>query len=459
MLVATFGCTKRPVELAPRKNMTENQSQQKWREKTLEYVDAVNQFVKTGLTKGWDQAGDEPADPGREELVQHLIDAIRQANSAGQTEQLRELWPPAHAPLISVLGENGQSIPVICILPDDSVLARIGSTYEEGKIVIIAGDSVQDVEGEVFFGYCPNKKFFAFSKPEGVEIREGWNGSPVATCPWPTGLEGIPDGFEVNPNEKAPSPTRLIPFPDGQRVLLVSEDGIFVLSIDKAVRLLPTTEELQTHFEWSLEEYPDDELSMDLSMEHGAISHNGKWVAVGSQDSSHLLFDENLRLVGNIGQQSEYPHYAMFNTDDSMVAVNSCHFYNGVTLGVPTRLLPGLETEPYEDDERVQILEEGARVYAGTIRDGEFIIGDANGYVRAFDANGKPHWQLFIGSSVGDIDISADGKTLVVSTYAGYISIIKMDAGGQAPHQIGTSQHNEVRRWVFWRNEETPLIW
>lgn len=163
-----------------------------------------------------------------------------------------------------------------------------------------------------------------------------------------------------------------------------------------------------------------------------------------------------LTLVGNVGNRSDYPHYALFSSDDSMLAVNSCHFYNGITLGVPTDLLPGLETEPYEDDERIILLDDDARVYAGICRQNEFIIGDASGYVRAFGADGNPRWQLFIGSSIGDRDTSADGKTLVVSTYAGFLSIFKMDSGEQAPHQIGNSQHMETRRWIFWKNEKQP---
>jgi len=456
---AVVGCNDGSVQKELARTMTNQTKQQQWRQKTLQYVESVNSFVAKGLAEGWENAGEEPSDPGRDQLTPDVLAAIRKANADRQTESLRELWPPAHGPLIGLLEENGQSIPVVCVLSDNSILARLGAPYVSGKIVHIVGDSVHDIEAGGFFGYDPNKKYFAFSRPDGIEIREGWNGNRVTLCPWPTGLEGIPEGFDVKPFEETPVPTRLVPFPDGKRVLLVSSDGIFVLSPDKAVRLLPTKNQLKEQFEWSREEYPEDELSMDLSMEHGAISHDGKYIAVGSQDSTHLVFDENLKLVGDVGNRSEYPHYALFNSDDSMVAVNSCHFYNGVTLGVPTELLPGLETEPYEEDERIAVLENGARVYAGTARRDEFIIGDANGYVRAFGTDGTPHWQLFIGSSVGDIDLSADGKTLAVSTYAGFLSIIKMDAGKQAPHQIGNSKHMEMRRWVFWKKEKTPLIW
>jgi hypothetical protein len=126
-----------------------------------------------------------------------------------------------------------------------------------------------------------------------------------------------------------------------------------------------------------------------------------------------------------------------------MIAFNSCHFYNGMTIGAPTRLLPGLKTESYEPDDRIVELEDESRVYAAVSRGDEFIIGDANGYLRAFDIKGNPRWQHFIGSSVGDIDLS----------------IIDLDTGEADPFVIGTSQHQERRRWLFWKGEKKPLAW
>ena len=193
-------------------------------------------------------------------------------------------------------------------------------------------------------------------------------------------------------------------------------------------------------------------------MEHGAVSRDGRFIAVGHQDSSHLVFNDRLEPIGDIYGLSEYSHYAVFSADLSTIAFNSCHFYDGATIGVPIRLLPLLDADTYEEDE-LPLLEDNSRVFAAVSRDDEFIIGDAYGYIRAFDLQGKHRWEQFVGSSIGDIDISADGKTLVVSTYAGFISIFRLDAGTSAPHQIGTGSHLEERRWIFWKNEPRPLIW
>lgn len=430
-----------------------------WNERIVAHAQAVNAYVDIGRTKGWEHAGDEPAAPDVSHLVGAAIDAVRSANRSGDTKKLRENWFPAHQPLVPILEQNGQSIPTVCLLDDGSVLARIGSPYEHGRTVRLVTDQVEEHPDIGFFGRCPNRRFFAVCSEKGIEIRDGWCGPVTATCRWPTGIEGVPQEVPAKPFDANPTPTAVTPFPDGLRVLLVSRDGIFVLSETGAVRLLPTESDIKDYAEWSLKKHPGDSPIPDLSMEHAAISPSGRLIAVGSQDSTHLVFDSNFEVVADIGPMSEYPHYAVFSTDESMLAVNSCHFYNGITLGVRTKLLPGLTTKSWEQDESVPILEDNARVYAGASRHDEFIIGDASGYVRAFDFDGNFRWEVFIGSSVGSIDVSPDLKTVVVSTYAGFISLIELDAGAPPDYQIGVGDHQELYRWIFWKNERAPLIW
>lgn len=433
--------------------------QKEWKTKTIEFASSVNSFVERGLRNDWDNAGPEPEDNDREKLVPKLIKEIRKANQEGDLSKLREDWPLAHSPLIPELEENGQSIPVVSILDDGRIVARIGAHYNQGYVVEINDLSVKVLDGVGFFGRCPNRKYFAYALEEGVCVTKGWLGEQVSFFSYPKGTEGIPAGFKVSKLKEKPTPSQLIPFPDGTKVLFVSAEGIFVLAATETVRLLPTLESMKEHFEWLKDEYPEDELSMNLDMEHGAVSPDGKLIAIGSQDSSHLVFDDSYQLVGDVGNQSDYPHYAIFSKNGEMIAFNSCHFYNGTTVGVPTKLLPGLKTEPYEENDKTPILEDVARVYAGVYRHNEFIIGDANGYLRAFGLDGKDHWQHFIGSSVGDIDISQDESTLVCSTYAGFISILDLDTGQRKEYEIGNGEHTESRRWLFWKNEERPLVW
>ncbi len=238
-----------------------------------------------------------------------------------------------------------------------------------------------------------------------------------------------------------------MPFPDGRCVLLVSSQGIYLLTPEGCRRILPTGGGAA-----------GDPLA-HLAMEHGAVSRDGSLIAVGCQDSNHLIYNDRLELIGDIGNPSSCPHCAAFSADHSVILLNACHFYQGTTIGVPTRLLPGLTTRPYPADARTPVLEGSSRVYAAASRADEFIIGDATGYVRAFGLDGTPRWRQFIGSSIGDIDVAADGRVLAVSTAAGFVVTFLLDGKGQEPHQIGTGRHPETARWLFWRGEQKPLRW
>jgi len=441
--------------------LTDEELSRRWRQETEQYVTAINDFVRRGDEVGWENVDEKEPEDTRQPMAQAVLDAVRRASKSGEIEGLHERFPRAHGPFIELLDENGQSLPVVFLLNDGRIVMRIGAPYESGRVVIVDDRHVESLASDVItVGRSPNRQFFAIAREDGVAIHRGWEGPIVVTLKWPSGREGIPQGFDAEPIQGTPIVTRLVPFDTGDQALLVSPEGVFVLKQDRAVRLLPTQDQMKEHFEWHQKEYPNDTLSYDLSMEHGAISPDGKLIATGHQSSLHYVFDaESFEIVAEIGHLSEYPHYAAFSSDGSVIAFNSCHFYNGMTVGVPTSLLPGLQTEAYEPDDRLIQLEKGSRVYAAIARNDEIIIGDASGYLRAFDLEGSSRWRHFIGSSVGDIDISPDGRRLVVTTYAGFLSILNLDTGKADPFVIGNSTHQERRRWLFWKHEENPLIW
>ncbi len=422
-----------------------------------EYAAAVNDYVARGLERGCNAAGAQPAEPSLEHLVPAALAAVREANSRGAYDELREQWPPAYEPFGPRLQRSGQSIPVLCILDDGSIVLRLGAPYESGRTVRIIGDRVVDLPHVGFFGRSPDLDLFAVARPEGVQIVRGWGGPQLAMCPWPTGCEDLPEGIRIPALKQPPLPERLIPFPDGQRVLLVSGDGVFVLTPERAHRLLPTTDMLIDAVEHDDKSLASDGLARSTDMAHGAVSRDGRRIVVGEQIGSHRIFDGELRLIGRVGTRSEYAHYALFSADERVLALNSCHFYNGVTIGVP--MDEALVSEEEFVDSRLPTLQDGARVYSGVACNDEFIIGDAYGYLRAFSTAGDYRGQHFIGSTVQAMDLSRDGHTLVAATFAGFVSIIDPDAGVQAPHQIGNANYLETRRWLFWRDEPQPLIW
>ena len=273
--------------------------QEEWKKNVEDYAATVNAFVEKGQKDGFENAGPEPAYANCEHLIPHVLEAVREANQNGTTSTLREQWPPAHQPLIPVLEEAGQSIPTLCLLDDGTVIARIGTEHQDGHVVQIRGDNVETVPDLQFFGRSPDGRYFATSCVEGVQVTDGWMGEHVCLCNWPTGIEDLPGGVDIKPFDGIPAPAQLIPFPNGQRVLFISSDGIFVLSRDKARRLVPTGEAVTEWIEYLREQEPDEDITLpDVSMAHGAVSRDGKWIAVGCQDSKHLIFNDQRHLFG-----------------------------------------------------------------------------------------------------------------------------------------------------------------
>ncbi|MCM8910997.1 hypothetical protein LJD21_02295, partial [Pseudomonas inefficax] len=399
----------------------QHSQQQQWQQAITAYAQAVNDYVAQGRAQGWDDL-EEPLPQATEHLLDAWLQALQAANRPGieasEQQAFREAWPPAHHPLLPLIKEHGQGIGNVLLLEDGSLLARIGMPHDKGQVVRIDNLGVTPVIGVDHFGRCPARRYFALANAEGIRVTDGWGGPQVLRLAWPTGLEGLPPGYPFEPFDLPPTPTTLIPFPDGQRVLLVSAEGIFLLTRHGATRLLPN----QARVLDELDEGTDpDDISLGLSMEHGAVSVDGRLIVVGEQGSRHLVLDDQLKPVAAIGPASEYPHFALFNRAGDQLIVNACHFYSGATQAVRVADLPGLDTDYYSQDPRTPLVQDGARVYAGVARDGEYIVGDAYGYLRAFGEDGVEHWQHYLGSTISALDISADGRTLVAASHAGFV--------------------------------------
>mgnify|MGYP000247337997 CR=1 FL=1 len=433
-----------------------------WTKKTKAFVKGVNDFVERGLRDGWENAGSEPEEDGsRAALAVAVLDAVRRANEADNVNGLRQRFPPAHAPFVAMLDDVAQSVGPVLFLEDGAVVARLGAPYEEGSVVIVRGDDVETLDGIQMFGRSHDRAVFAYVTAEGFKTTQGWDGRVIARFQRPTGNKGFPEDLVEQAGDWDPIVETLIPFNDGKRLVVVGPGGVFLLTESSASRLFPRPESIRELASWMLEDNPDEPVDVRMDMVHAALSPDEKYVVVGAQDSNHLvLFADDGHLVANIGSVGEYPHHAAFSADGSVVAFNACHFYSGMTAGIRVEeLKEGLETEPYECEPPLFVIEDGARVYVSASDAEGFILGDAYGYLRAVSKEGAARWQHFFGSTVSGVDVSADGTKLVVGTYAGFLCFVDLDTGEKDPFAIGTGTHRETRRWLFWRGEKRPLAW
>lgn len=404
-----------------------------WNEKGAQYAREVNEMVEFGETHGWDKwKGKEPVDE-RSHLADDVLKALREANDSNTVSEFRSVCPPAHSPFINYHKEKGQCISDIYFIDSSKIVFITGAPYEtrhaylldEYKLHALDRDIVSI--GKSHLGNC-----FAIAKGNKVSTWFGWQGTHLYEFDFPA-----IDDLAIS---------QLIPFNDGSRVLLVSSQGIFLLSKNGSQLLHP-------------EEDADNDEQIDLRMEHAALSPDNSLICIGDQDSNHRILNDNLVQIADVGPQSEYPHFALFSKDNSQLIINSCHFYWGKTIGIQTNQLNGLKIKPYKKDERYTVIDEQCRVYTGVATSKYYILGDAPGYIRAFDTTGKKVWQHFLGSTVSGMAISEDESTLYVACYSGILHKLIIGKGKRDTHAIGNADLYEEFRLIMWKGEEKPLRW
>ncbi len=76
--------------------------QTEWNIKGQSFANDIRAMVKFGETHGWDNwKGKEPSDQ-RGHLALQVLSLLKEANKNGETEEFRNLFPPAHAPFINI---------------------------------------------------------------------------------------------------------------------------------------------------------------------------------------------------------------------------------------------------------------------------------------------------------------------------------------------------------------------
>ncbi|MEC4113106.1 hypothetical protein [Myroides pelagicus] len=409
--------------------------QQQWHKIGEQYAKAINEMVAYGNEYGWENwKGEEPQD-NRENLAEEVLVLLREANSTNSVEEIRELFAPAHAPFVSMLDKKGSYIGDISALGEDCVVFMKGTSYEDRQAYMVCGREVTKLNSSICsIGKAMNSDVIAIAYADHIEMLTEWNGELISSCAL-TILkeEGI---------------TRLVPFNDGKKVLVVTSEGVYLLDSKEEKLVFP-------------EEF-DEEMKEDgvgLSMENATLSFNNKYIVVGDQNADHIILDSDGNKVGSIGPQSSYPHYCLFTKDDRQLMTNSCHFYNGISIGIDATQLEGIDIPGWEENELITYLDESMRVYAGVSTNDYYILGDAYGYIRAINKEGKELWQYFLGSTISGIAMSHDETILYVGTYAGILHKLIINKPVRDTHVIGTGNLYEDYRLLLWKEEDNELFW
>jgi len=373
--------------------------------------------------------GTTPAD-NRNELALEVLSLLKKANKEGTIENFRASYPPAHAPFINIIQEQGQNIENLCYINDDTVAFVIGSAYEKRKAYVLTNRNIEKLSDSIqAIGRSHQNNIYAIAKTNTVTTHKNWEGRKIAE-------------FKLPPVTPLPI-SQLIPFNDGLSVLLISSEGIYLLTANGHSMIHPIPD-------------PEDrEWSAYIDMEHAALSYDNNFIAVGDQTSAHRLLNRHGDHLATITPQSSYPHYALFSKDSKQVLLNSCYLYNGATISVPTDKIP----DPNTMANSHTVIDKSCRVYAAVATTEQYIFGDAAGHIQAFDKEGKKCWHYFVGSTITSMTLSEDEKTLWVASCSGMIHKLKLNVGQRDNHTIGNGNHYEEFRVIFWKNEPQPLVW
>lgn len=406
---------------------------EEWNNLGSEYTKEVNEMVEFGETNGWENwKGKEPEDK-REHLADDIFNLLKKANKDNSVEEFRNNYPPSHYPIVKFLEKKGQSIEQLHFIDGQKITFLTGTSYQKRQAYILDNDNTLKLDSSInAIGKSKKNNVFAISAENKITTTQGWEGNIIST-------------FELKKTKNL-GITELVPFNDGLKILLVTSEGIYLISneSEKMIHPVPDLE--------------DEEWDSNIDMENATLSYDNRFIVVGDQCSEHRILDNIGSQIGGIGQQSEYPHYCLFSKDDNQLITNSCHFYNGITIGVSTENLNGINIPEYQESPLYKTIDEEMRVYCGTATSEFYILGDAHGYIRAIDHDGKCIWRHFLGSTISGITISDDEKTLWIGSYSGMLHKLQLRKGFRDDHTIGNGNHYEEFRLILWK-EEPIMKW
>jgi len=188
-----------------------------------------------------------------------ILDEVVRLNEAGKWQEAHERFSTAHLPFVPHMDKTAQGFTAAVILGPDSFLVRRGEWHEDGPVLHIDGDTVNELDGVLGFALSRDRKHLALATNEGVIVSEGFKGKRSPTIAWPDDVEPIrPHSFGIAN--------------DGRTLVIANDEvGARVFHDGKWDTLIANADDEE-----------DDEDERDVV--HAAVSPDGRSVAWGWED-------------------------------------------------------------------------------------------------------------------------------------------------------------------------------
>lgn len=386
-------------------------------------------------------------DPRTVDQAKAVLNEVIELNKQGEWQNARTRFDPAHAPFIPTLGEQAQSISCVTILGPDTCVLRLGAEYQSGQAVHIDGGQVTFLEDVLAIAASRDHAWLVVVQSDGFHVKRSWTGDDQAVLPWPVDATRL-NNLRISDN--------------GYRIAFAHDDlGIWLgdIALGAWRRFHPTDE----YVEELRVEYEEPDYEWSASMVHCDLSPNGQYLAYGTQDYGHDVYRIDDALDGqrwcSVNPDIDYPHDACFSDDSQYLALNGCHFYNGITLSIDVLASYDFIKPDYEPDPHTTTIDQMLRVYASTwlppeatgLETGAFVLA-GSGVMTAVTPAGDVLFSQYFGSSASSIDYCHNSRRLFLGSYSGILHVFDVGRVAAPEQAFGYKPRHELYRWTFWKD-------
>ena len=432
---------------------------ERWQSLSRGHAALVNARLRRGEHDPAPEAGDD-----RASLAEDVLAVVREASSEGDVEGLRGAFAPSHLPFESIVSAHGQPVGPLFMLDDGRLVVVVGSPWQRPQVWVATASSVEPLLGVFALGRSPDRRVYALGRADGVYLSKGWGEPPIAVLPWPVAYAPTHADMPLPTVDGRPVVGQLLPFDDGARVVVVSRSGVFLLEASGSRLIHPGELGLDLY----VDEDGDEAFPLDLDGVHAALSPDQGHIVAGDQASRHRIMKHDGALIAAVEPVLGYPSQSTFSADGRLVVLSSRQGSDGRVLQLPVAQVRAdlhfapASAEPSSSTHGslpTPIDRSVAPVTSILAQHDGYWLGGADGFLRRCGSDLTTTGSIFLGGEVRSIDASVDGRTLAVCTTAGIVHRIELSAAAADVFAIGTIEHRESRRWIFWQNEASPLIW